>query len=118
MDNETRRLELSNKILQMGQALINEGSNNIDNSIIQGGTIMVLISGLLLNEQDMFIFSELCSMFSAKKILDAEEGIDQVENEMFIKILKDKKESKNTVKPEVKKRRNKKPKDNNPDEQK
>jgi hypothetical protein len=35
---------------------------------------MLLISSLLLSDEDMFMFSEICSMFSAKKILDESEG--------------------------------------------
>jgi hypothetical protein len=77
MQNEERRLELSGKLLQMGNSLIKEGQSVQDYSVTQSGTIMLLISSLLLSDEDMFLFSEFCSMFSAKKILDAAENIDE-----------------------------------------
>lgn len=77
MQNERRRLELSSKLLQMGNSLIKEGQVAQDYTVTQSGTIMLLISGLLLSDEDMFLFSEICSMFSAKKILDAAENIDE-----------------------------------------
>ena len=87
MQNETRRLELSDKLNQMGTALLTEGTNDSDYTVAQSGTLMMLVSGLILNDEDMFIFSELCAMFSAKKILDEEENVDPIEKEIFAKIL-------------------------------
>lgn len=87
MNNETRRIDLSNKILKMGQSLVHEGNSSQDIAIMQSGTMLILLAGLLLDENDMFIFSELCAMFSAKKILDAHEGVSSIENETFAKIL-------------------------------
>lgn len=69
-----RRLELSSKFLKMGQSLIEEGGKINDYSIAQSGSIMILLAGLMFDEDDMFLFSELCSMFSSKKIL---ENIDE-----------------------------------------
>jgi hypothetical protein len=77
MKNTDRRLDLSAKFMQMGQSLILEGRENNDISISQIGTILVFISGILLgDDEDIFKFSDLCSMFSARKILDGieEEG--------------------------------------------
>ena len=72
MENADRRLDLSAKFMQMGQTLIIEGKENSDFGISQTGTILVFISGLLLgDDDDIFKFSDLCSMFSARKILDA-----------------------------------------------
>lgn len=79
MENEARKIELSGKLLQMGKSLIQEGQKIDDYTISQSGSIMLLVSSLLLSDEDMFIFSEICSMFSAKKILDATEGIDDTE---------------------------------------
>jgi hypothetical protein len=79
MHNEERRFELSTKLLQMGNSLIKEGQASEDYTVTQSGTIMLLMSGLLLSDEDMFLFSEICSMFSAKKILDAAEGIDETD---------------------------------------
>lgn len=74
MKNVNRHLDLSAKFMKMGQALIEEGSSNgnKDFAIAQVGTIMVFLSGLLLgDEEDINKFSDLCSMFSAKNILES-----------------------------------------------
>jgi hypothetical protein len=68
-----RRLELSSKFLEMGQALIKEGKDKKDYSITQSGSFIILIAGLILEENDIYEFSNLCSMFSAKKLLDGME---------------------------------------------
>jgi len=65
-----RHLDLSAKLIEMGNALITEGKEKKDYSISQIGFFMVFIGGLLLNEEDIYLFGELCSMFSAKKIID------------------------------------------------
>lgn len=88
MKNEARKIELSGKILQMGKSLIQEGQKIEDYTITQSGSIMLLVSSLLLSDEDMFMFSEICSMFSAKKILDASEGID--DSNIVNKIMKSK----------------------------
>ena len=67
MENEARKIELSGKLLQMGRSLIDEGKNLDDYTISQSGSIMIFIGSLLLSDEDMFIFSEICAMFSAKK---------------------------------------------------
>ena len=64
-----RRLELSSKFLEMGQALMKEGTEKKDYCISQSGSFMILMAGLILEENDVVEFSNLCSMFSAKKIL-------------------------------------------------
>ena len=67
-----RRLDLSSKFMKMGQSLINEGRDNNDLAIAQIGTILIFMSGLLIGgDDDIFKFSDLCSMFSSKKILDS-----------------------------------------------
>jgi len=38
---------------------------------MQSGNMMIFIGGLLFDEKDTYQFAELCSMFSAKKILDS-----------------------------------------------
>lgn len=119
-NNEARRIELSNKILQMGQALIKEGSNQQDVTIVQSGTAMLLISTLFLNERDMFIFSELCSMFTAKKILDEAENIDPKESENFARMLMGNRATAPEAKKEEepKKKRGRKPKGGTPETEK
>ena len=65
-----RRLELSAKFLEMGQALMREGSESNYYCISQSGNFMILIGGLVMAEEDVYEFGQLCSMFSAKKLLD------------------------------------------------
>lgn len=67
-----RHDELSEKIFKMGFALHEEGIENDDETITHIGDFMVLISGLIHDEDDVYLFGQLCSMFSAKKILDAQ----------------------------------------------
>jgi len=75
MKNTNRRLDLSAKFMKMGQSLIEEGRESNDISVSQIGTIHVFISGLLLGEDDdINKFSDLCSMFSARTILDGLEA--------------------------------------------
>ena len=101
MRNENRRLELSGKLMQMGHSLIEEGNSLADYTVTQSGTIMILISSLLLSDEDMFMFSEICSMFSAKKILDAAEGLDEID--LIHNLMKKKQTEKIIKKPRVKK---------------
>ena len=91
---EKRREELAIKILEMGNALHNEGLENED-SIVEGvGGIITMISGLLYDEKDVMFFSEICAMFSAKKLFEAKHnlgapdmGMGDIEN--IINKLKD-----------------------------
>lgn len=72
MENTDRRLDLSSKFMQMGQSLILEGKKDNDLALSQVGTVFIFMSGLLLgDDDDIFKFSDLCSMFSAKKVLDS-----------------------------------------------
>lgn len=68
--NDDRHLELSSKFMQMGDALLIEGREKNDYVISQSGIFFILLSGLILDEEDVFLFSEMCSMFSAKKVLE------------------------------------------------
>lgn len=121
MQNEKRRFELSDKLKQMGKALLNEGSNDKDYTVAQSGTIMLLVSSLILSDEDMFIFSELCAMFSAKKILDEEESVSPIEKETLAKLLLKKKmesEAKKNAEAPKKRRGGRKPKDSGDSETK
>lgn len=73
---EDRHLELSAKFIEMGQALMKEGQELNDYSIAQLGGIVIVLSSLLYDEQDMHDFTLLTTMYSAKKML---EGMDYVE---------------------------------------
>jgi hypothetical protein len=65
-----RRLDISAKLINMGQSLMNEGKDEKDFAISQTGSFMVLIGSLLFDEKDIYVFGELCAMYSAKKILE------------------------------------------------
>jgi hypothetical protein len=85
MENINRHLDLSAKFMQMGQSLILEGEQKNDISISQIGTILIFMSGLLLGENDdINKFSDLCSMFSARSILDGLEA----EGGLFTEMIK------------------------------
>lgn len=85
MENTNRHLDLSAKFMKMGQSLILEGREKNDISVSQIGTILIFMSGLLLGDnEDINKFSDLCSMFSARTILDGLEA----EGGMFAEMLK------------------------------
>lgn len=69
--NTDRHLELTAKLIEMGQALMIEGKENKDFTIAQAGTFLILVGGLLFEEEDVKQFGQLCSMFSAKRVLDS-----------------------------------------------
>ncbi len=74
MDKKNREFIVSNKLREMGTALVLEGIEIKSDSLTHVGTMISLISTIMLNDVDRFVFSQLCSMFSAKKIL---ENIDE-----------------------------------------
>lgn len=85
MENINRRLDLSAKFMKMGQSLILEGEQKDDISVSQIGTILIFMSGLLLGEDDdINKFSDLCSMFTARTILDGLEA----EGGLFTEMIK------------------------------
>lgn len=65
-----RRLDVSAKLIEMGQSLMTEGNDSKDFAIAQTGSFMVLIGGLLFDERDIYIFGELCAMYSSRKVLE------------------------------------------------
>jgi hypothetical protein len=71
MENK-RHEELSDKIFKMGFGLHEEGQVSGDYIISSIGDFMILISGLIHDKDDVMLFGEICGMFSAKKILDAQ----------------------------------------------
>lgn len=87
--NINRRLELSAKFIEMGQALMVEGKEDKDYTVSQTGTFLILIGGILFDENDVQLFGQLCSMFSAKKVLDNMETT----NDDMIEFLKQKSEN-------------------------
>lgn len=88
MKNTDRRLELSGKFIEMGQALIAEGNEKKDFAIIQSGTFLILASTIILSDEDSYMFGELCSMFNSKKIIDNEKNNSNSYDE-FLKRIND-----------------------------
>ncbi len=80
-----RHLELSAKIIEMGQALLKEGTQEKDFPIAQTGSSLVAIGGLLLDEQMLMLFNQMCGLFASKMILDNMENND----DDYMKYLKD-----------------------------
>jgi len=74
MKNIDRRLDLSSKFMQMGNALMTEGHESSDITIRQLGSLLVFIAGITFDDEDVQKFSELTSYFSAKKVLDSMEN--------------------------------------------
>lgn len=69
-----RRLNLSLKFIEMGKSLIDEGTQKDDYTIYQIGGFLLLIGSVVLHEEHIYEFTDFCSMFSAKKII---EGLDK-----------------------------------------
>lgn len=86
MGKTDRHLDLSAKFIEMGQSLITEGRKNKDFMVASPGTILVLLGSLMYDEKDLNFFSQVCSMFSAKKILENMEE----NNHDYTTYLKDK----------------------------
>ena len=79
MKNEDRHLDLSAKFVEMGQTLMLEGKNSNDLMVSQAGGVLVMLGGLMYDEKDIHFFSQICSMFSAKKIVENMEiAVDDV----------------------------------------
>jgi CheY-specific phosphatase CheX len=78
--NKERRLEISSKLLQMGHSLVNEGQEVGDKNVAHTGTSLILLAGVMLNDEDTKTFSDIRSMFSAKKVMDAMMGGPSIED--------------------------------------
>ena len=95
-DKLERYDEIAVKLLKVGEALIMEGEDKEDYTILNIGNFIIFISSLLYDESDIHLFSELCSMMAAKKMMDESEMMNLLsdlsfqELESLIKILKDK----------------------------
>lgn len=96
MKNEERYTELGLKILRIGEALIMEGNEKEDYNIVSVGNIMLFISSIIYDENDIKLISELCSMVAAKNmmedndIMDLLHGLSIDELESLIKLIKNK----------------------------
>ena len=85
--NEAKRIDVSNKLMKMGSVLTKEGVACEDHNIAEVGTAMIMLSALILDDKDMFIFSEICAMFTAKKILDDMDRKNKPDKESLLKAL-------------------------------
>lgn len=81
-----RQLEVSSKLIEMGNALMTEGRADNDFVISQTGIFLILLGGVMFDVNDVEKFGDLCSMFSAKKILDSMENSN---NPTISKLRKD-----------------------------
>lgn len=70
MNNKVRKLDLSVKFLQMGQALQQEGEEIEDDDIAMLGTLLIFVGSLALNDRDLNQFADIVEMFTAKKTFD------------------------------------------------
>jgi hypothetical protein len=115
-NNLDRRLEISEMFIQMGQALMKEGAMKNDFSIRQNGSIIVMLAGIILDEDDTYEFGNLCSMYSAKKLLSGMENSNSdMANFMKDGIVKND-ELKNIIEDYIKKRKGKKGGEDTPKE--
>lgn len=92
-----RHLELSSKFIEMGQALLKEGHDEKDFSISQCGASLIAMGGLILDDKNMFLFSQVCGLFSAKMILETQDRRNNQETyeELIKKINKIRKDNGN-----------------------
>lgn len=96
MKNEDRYSELGIKILKIGEALVMEGIEKDDYNIHNIGNIMLFLSSIIYDEDDIRLFSDLCGMLAAKnmmedsEILDLLHGLSFEELDKLIKIIKNK----------------------------
>lgn len=95
MKNLDRYDELSLKLLKIGEALIMEGEEKQDFNILSTGNFIIFISSLIYDDLDVKLFSDLCGMMAAKKIMDENEMLGLIgdlsfsELQELIKKIKD-----------------------------
>jgi len=82
-----RHLELSSMFIEMGRALMAEGTEKGDFVLSQAGVSMIAMSGLMLDDKNMFLFSQMCGLFSSKMIVDAR-GLTNSARESYEDLIK------------------------------
>ena len=81
--NEDRKAEISDKLRMIGQSLVFEGQAKGSYAVAQTGSVIIGLSAIMMNDIETFFFSEICSMYAAKKVMDENEGFtEQVEESM------------------------------------
>ncbi len=76
-----RHFELSKKIFNLGVSLRKESIETEDQNIDILSKIMVLLSGIVPDKEDLIEFDLLCGMFSAKKL------VDEIPNNLLLDII-------------------------------
>jgi hypothetical protein len=71
MKNAERRLQLTSKFVQMGNALVEEGRLKDDLIISQLGSMIIFLGGICFDDEDVMKFGDLVSMYSAKKLIES-----------------------------------------------
>jgi len=71
MKNAERRLQLTSKFVQMGNALVEEGRLKDDPIIAQLGSMIIFLGGICFDDEDVMKFGDLVSMYSAKKLIES-----------------------------------------------
>ena len=74
-----RHLDISGKLLNMAKALSEEAAESDDVILARTSNLLMLVSGVMMEKKDIDKLSEICSMFSAKKILDELEDGDTLD---------------------------------------
>ncbi len=98
MKNEDRYSELGIKILKIGEALVMEGVEKDDYNIHNIGNIMLFLSSIIYDENDIKLLSDLCGMLAAKNMMEDSEifdllnGLSFEELNKLINIIKNKDE--------------------------
>lgn len=96
INSNDRHDELGVKLLTTGDALVSEGIERKDSTIIEIGNGVIFLAGLIHNKEDLSLFSEICSMMASRSML-AEGGLmnllsdlsfDEVED--LVKTIKNK----------------------------
>lgn len=77
--SKERHLELSSMFVEMGRALMKEGHENKDFITSQAGASLITMGGLLIDDSNMFLFSQMCGLFSSKMIVDTQRKKDNGE---------------------------------------
>ena len=74
-----RHLDISTKLLNMANALSKEADEADDVILAQVSNLIMLVSGVMTEKEDIDKLSDICAMFSAKKILDELEDGDTLD---------------------------------------
>ena len=74
-----RHIDVSDKLLNMAKALSEEAHESGDAILAQTSNLLMLVSGVMTEKEDIDKLSDICAMFSAKKILDELEDGDTLD---------------------------------------